>query len=108
MPRNAILVLDVDTMKDVEASTIEALTGAGYANKLAGPELVLDFFDRNAKTSTKAAFSQQSTASSSPPRLPRSSLRPKKYIHYDKLQLKKEVLRVVVQRVDECDKELLA
>ncbi|KPA76355.1 hypothetical protein ABB37_07702 [Leptomonas pyrrhocoris] len=111
MPREAVLVLDHNAIGDVVASTMEALTGAGYANNLIVPELALDFFDENAKTSSKAAFSLHgppAAASSA-----ESPLRPKELLNYEKLHLKKHVLltkdtfRVTVQRVDEYDAELL-
>jgi hypothetical protein len=120
MPRKAILVLDHNAISDVVASTMEALTGADYANKLIVPELALDFFDVNAKKSSRVASNycrradEAASGSGSPSSpSPESALQPKELINCDKLQRKKKVLlkqdsfRVIVQRVDQYDTELL-
>lgn len=110
MPQNAILVLDHNALNEVIASTMEALTGAGFKNLLLLPELALDYFDENAKNSSRVYFNAPRDDGSSTA----SPLRPKELINYDGLQQKKDVLlqrdtyRVTVQRVDEYDKALLA
>ncbi|KAK7196676.1 hypothetical protein NESM_000606700 [Novymonas esmeraldas] len=104
MPRRAVIVLGHDAIVDVVASAMEALTGAGFENRLIVPELALDFFDVDSKAA-QAAFSGRVTVE--------GQLRPMELIHYDKLRQKKNALldsgthRVVVQRVDQYDVELM-
>lgn len=112
MPQDAILVLDHNSINEVMASTMEALTGAGFKNLLIVPELALDFFDANAKNSSRVLFNAREAAAQLS-EAPSSPLMPKEFINYDGLRQKRDVLlqrdtyRVTVQRVDEYDKALL-
>ncbi|KAG5484111.1 hypothetical protein LSCM1_05966 [Leishmania martiniquensis] len=121
MPRNAIIVLDHVAIDSVTASTMKALTGVGFDNRLIVPELALDLFDKDAKTRTIAAFDNTTAGTSATPASAiaanasssDSVLRPRALINYDKLRQKRNVLldqttyRVVVQRVDEYDVKLM-
>lgn len=106
MPRNAVIVLDHTAISDVVASTMEALTGAGFDNRMIVPELALDFFDTDDKQARSSLTATGAAAAD-------SALRPKFLINGDKLRQKKNVLldratyRVAVQRVDQYDADLM-
>lgn len=112
MPCNAVLVLDHNALNDIEATTIEALTGAGYSNTLVVPELALDFFDADFKITKGKLSTQESGAVETSP--DKDLLPSKARIHRVISQQKKKVLlqrdtyRLVVQKVDEYDEALLA
>ncbi|AIN96565.1 hypothetical protein LPMP_131380 [Leishmania panamensis] len=119
--RNTIIVLDHVATVSVMASTMEALTGVGFDNELIVPELVLDFFDTDAKGITAETFDSftagipvtPASATAPAPSSADSALWPKAFINSDKLRQKINLLldrrkhHIVVQRVDEYDAKVM-